>query len=159
MEDGVGQEAQGVAALTVVRAAGGVVRRDTAAGDTEILLVHRPKYDDWSLPKGKVEEGESDEDCAVREVEEETGLHCRLGPELRSVDYRDRFDRPKHVRYWLMTPVSGEFNASKEVDEARWIPMDAAGDLLTYERDVGIVRSLPERDESVRNLRECGENA
>jgi 8-oxo-dGTP pyrophosphatase MutT (NUDIX family) len=131
-----------VAALNQVRAAGGVVwRRDSREG-VEVLLVHRPKYDDWSLPKGKAEEGESDEDCALREVEEETGLCCLMGPELAPVDYHDRFDRPKHVRYWTMEPISGRFATSNEVDEARWVPVDKAAGMLTYPRDVGVLAGL-----------------
>ena len=81
-----------------VRAAGGVVWRRNGAGPVEILLVHRPRYGDWSLPKGKCDKGESDEDCALREVEEETGWRCRLGPELPSTRYRDNKDRSKVVR-------------------------------------------------------------
>ena len=113
-----------------VRAAGGVVVRGG-----EVLVVHRPKYDDWSLPKGKAEPGEPDEACALREVEEETGLVCELGDELGTVRYRDRLDRPKAVRYWEMRPVSGAFEPTGEVDEIRWIrPADALR-VLTYAHD------------------------
>src|SRR5205823_11775473 len=87
----------------VVRAAGGLVVRN-AGGEPQVLLVHRPKYDDWSLPKGKADPGETDEETAAREVEEETGLRCRLGVELPAVEYHDRYGRPKRVRYWLMEP-------------------------------------------------------
>ncbi len=122
----------------VVRAAGGVVRRD---GSADVLVVHRPRYDDWSFPKGKVEPGETDEDCAVREVEEETGLRCELGDELPSTEYMDSRGRPKRVRYWLMRPVEGELACRNEVDEARWVsPADARG-LLTYQRDVALLDS------------------
>ena len=85
----------------VVRAAGGVVTRGEPP---EVLVVHRPRYDDWSFPKGKAEPGERDEDCALREVEEETGLRCELREELPSTSYTDARGRPKRVRYWLMTP-------------------------------------------------------
>jgi 8-oxo-dGTP diphosphatase len=114
----------------VVRAAGGVVVRDG-----RLLLVHRPKYDDWTLPKGKCEPGESDEACAVREVEEETGLRCELGTELLSTHYTDSRGRPKRVRWWRMSPVSGEFTPTDEVDEIRWLTRDEAAALLSYERD------------------------
>jgi 8-oxo-dGTP diphosphatase len=113
-----------------VEAAGGVVMRDG-----RVAVVHRPKYDDWSLPKGKLDPGESSEDAALREVEEETGLRCELGPELPSIHYKDSKDRPKVVRYWQMTPVEGEFSPTEEVDELRWLEPEEAGALLTYERD------------------------
>src|SRR5205807_7477574 len=91
----------------LVRAAGGVVVQWRDDGKLEVLLVHRPAYNDWSLPKGKAHEGESDEDCALREVKEETGVRCELGPEVDSTSYVDGKGRPKLVRYWLMWPVAG----------------------------------------------------
>ena len=91
------------ALIPEVRAAGGVVSR---YGGKDVIIVHRPKYDDWSLPKGKAENGETDEACAVREVEEETGLRCDLGIELPTIRYRDRKDRLKEVRYWAMEALS-----------------------------------------------------
>jgi 8-oxo-dGTP diphosphatase len=118
-----------------VRAAGGVVWRRTAAGDVEILLVHRQGREDWTLPKGKVEPGESDEVCARREVEEETSLSCALGPEVGFVTYRDQRGRPKSVRYWGMEAVAGEAAPRNEVDAVRWVPLSAAASALTYPRD------------------------
>jgi 8-oxo-dGTP diphosphatase len=119
---------------TVVRAAGGLVVRDGDNG-AEVLLVHRPRYDDWTFPKGKVDPGESDEDAAVREVEEETGYRCSLGLELPSTRYIDARGRPKLVRYWLMRVVDGEFVVNNEVDEIEWLnPAEASG-RLTYDRD------------------------
>ena len=126
---------------TVVRAAGGIVVRD-GAESPEVLVVHRPKYGDWTFPKGKVEPGESDEDCARREVEEETGLVCELRQELPSTSYMDSHGRPKRVRYWLMEPIGGQLAFHHEVDEARWLSMDEASRLLTYERDVALLRSV-----------------
>jgi 8-oxo-dGTP pyrophosphatase MutT (NUDIX family) len=117
-----------------VRAAGGLVVREGANG-SEILVVHRPAYDDWSFPKGKLEPGESEEEAAVREVEEETGLRCRLDRELATTRYRDARGRPKTVRYWLMTPVAGAFAAANEIDDARFVLVSEASGLLTYERD------------------------
>lgn len=123
----------------VVRAAGGVVWRTGPGGDLEVLAVHRPRYDDWSLPKGKAEDGEGDAECALREVEEETGLSCRLEEELDTTRYRDRHGREKVVRYWAMRPVAGSFAPHREVDEVRWIsPAEAAG-LLSYPRDAEVV--------------------
>jgi len=124
----------------VVRAAGGVVVRGTGAA-TSVLLVHRPAYDDWTFPKGKVDPGESDEDCAVREVEEETGLHCVLVRELQSTSYDDARGRPKVVRYWVMEVTGGSLRFEHEVDEARWLTPDEAAELLSYERDIDVLRS------------------
>ena len=120
-----------------VQAAGGVVVRDG-----RVLVVHRPRYDDWTLPKGKLDPGESFEDAARREVEEETGLRCRLARELPSSRYRDKEDRPKLVRYWLMEPVSGEFEPNDEVDEVRWLPLAEAADTLSYEPDRDVLASV-----------------
>jgi 8-oxo-dGTP diphosphatase len=121
----------------LVRAAGGVVVRDG-----RLLLVHRPKYDDWTLPKGKCEPGESDEACAVREVEEETGLVCELGTELLPTHYTDSRGRPKRVRWWLMSPVSGEFTPTNEVDEIRWLTREEAAALLSYGRDQALLDAV-----------------
>jgi 8-oxo-dGTP diphosphatase len=113
-----------------VTAAGGVVVRDGL-----VALVHRPRYDDWTLPKGKLDNGESFEEAALREVEEETGLRARLLRELPSVNYEVR-GRPKVVRYWLMEVESDEgFVANDEVDEVRWVEPAEARALLTYDRD------------------------
>jgi 8-oxo-dGTP diphosphatase len=113
-----------------VLAAGGVVVRDD-----KIAVVHRPKYDDWSLPKGKLDPGEGFEAAALREVEEETGLRCSLGRELPSTEYRDAKGRQKLVRYWEMTPLGGEFAPSEEVDELRWLDPAGAAELLSYDHD------------------------
>jgi 8-oxo-dGTP pyrophosphatase MutT (NUDIX family) len=108
-------------------------------GELEVLLVHRPRYDDWSLPKGKCAEGEEDADCALREVAEETGLSCRLEEELATTRYRDGRGREKVVRYWAMRPQEGAFVPHDEVDEVRWVPAHRAGSLLSYRRDAEVV--------------------
>ena len=121
-----------------VKAAGGVVRRDG-----RIAVVHRPRYDDWSLPKGKLDPGETWEEAALREVREETGLECSLGEELSSTSYLDRKGRSKLVRYWLMEPVGGEFAPNDEVDELRWLTPAEAAALLTYPRDKELAQEVP----------------
>jgi 8-oxo-dGTP pyrophosphatase MutT (NUDIX family) len=119
-----------------------VWRRD-GQGPARILVVHRPRYDDWSLPKGKCNPGESDADCALREVWEETGLTCRLGPELPSTRYRDSKGRDKRVRYWAMEPVSdGGFTPNAEIDDIRWLPIPEAVALLSYPHDRPVVEAF-----------------
>jgi 8-oxo-dGTP pyrophosphatase MutT (NUDIX family) len=120
-----------------VLAAGGLVLRDGA-----IALVHRPKYDDWSLPKGKLDDGEDFEQAALREVWEETGLRCTLGRELGDATYKDNKDRDKLVRYFEMHPEEGEFTPNDEVDALRWVPLADAGEVLTYEFDRELLAKL-----------------
>jgi 8-oxo-dGTP diphosphatase len=122
-----------------VQAAGGVVWRRSGDGGIEIALVHRPKYDDWSLPKGKLDEGEGFEEAALREVWEETGMRCELGRDLGETRYRDNKDRPKVVRYWAMSDAQGDFEPNDEVDELRWVSIDEAQGMLSYEFDRDLV--------------------
>ncbi len=122
-----------------VRAGGGVVRRRGSEGP-QFALVHRPRYDDWTLPKGKANDGESSEASALREVQEETGLRCELGPEVAEVRYHDHRERPKVVRYWLMYPAAGGFVPNEEVDRLRWVSPDEATAALTYGHDRGVIR-------------------
>lgn len=118
-----------------VRAGGGIVWRRGPSG-IEVVLVHRPTYDDWSFPKGKLLDGESEFDAALREVEEEIGVPCRAGRDLGVLSYPDGRMRPKTVRYWAMTPADGQaIAASNEIDEARWVGVADAGSLLTYRHD------------------------
>jgi 8-oxo-dGTP diphosphatase len=129
-----------------VRAAGGLLVRDDDPEPT-VLMVHRPGYDDWTFPKGKADGDELDEDTALREVEEETGWACTLGPELTTTHYVDRRGRPKRVRWYRMTPVEDRgWTATDEVDERRWVPISEAGELLTYERDRDILDQLGKFD-------------
>ena len=104
--------------------------------------MHRPRYDDWSLPKGKLDSGEGWQEGALREVEEETGMRCELGEELKSISYIDRRGRRKLVRYWRMTAVDGEFVPGDEVDEVRWLPPADAAGLADYEHDRRLIEAL-----------------
>jgi 8-oxo-dGTP diphosphatase len=119
-----------------IQAAGGVVMRDG-----QVALVHRPEYDDWTLPKGKLDPGESFEEAALREVWEETGLRAALARELPTVRYDVR-GRPKQVRYWLMDVVGDPgFEPNDEVDELRWLAPADAAELLTYDRDKEVLEA------------------
>ncbi len=118
-----------------VKAAGGVIVRDSKKGP-KVLLVHRPRYNDWSFPKGKLEQGEKFKQAAKREVLEETGFSCKLyKPPLPSMMYTDRNDRLKEVRYWLMTVLSGTFEPNEEVDLIAWVRWDKVNERLTYDKD------------------------
>lgn len=128
----------------VVRAAGGVVSRRTESGELEVVVVHRVSYGDWTFPKGKAYENETDEQAALREVEEETSLRCRLERELGTTRYRDSRDRPKSVRYWEMSVLDGEVEPANEIDAAHWCPLSDARSLLTYARDRTLLDRLSE---------------
>jgi 8-oxo-dGTP diphosphatase len=129
-----------------VLAAGGVVLRDGEHGP-EVAVVHRPRYDDWSLPKGKLDRGENFEQAALREVAEETGMRCTLGRSLGDTTYRDRKDRSKLVRYFQMRCEGGEFEPNDEVDELRWLPFDEAREAVSYDFDRDLLDRV-KRDES-----------
>jgi 8-oxo-dGTP diphosphatase len=139
-----------------VRAAGGLVWRSSVVADEdgetrpglEVVLVHRPRYDDWSFPKGKLDRGESFEAAAVREVAEETGLVCELGDELLSTRYLDSKGRLKLVRYWIMHPIRLEpWAPNDEIDGRRWVPVDDAARMLTYTHDRALLRTFTHEDE------------
>jgi 8-oxo-dGTP diphosphatase len=119
-----------------------VVWRPSAGGGREVMLVHRSRFDDWTLPKGKHERGETDEQTALREVEEETGLRCRLGAELPTVDYEVQ-GRPKVVRYWAMTvEVDLGREPDDEVDDWGWVAEAEALARLTYDHDRTVLSAL-----------------
>ncbi len=122
------------ASLPDVHAAGAVVARS----GKQVLLVHRPKYDDWSFPKGKLDEGEHVTAAGVREVAEETGLDVRLGPPLRAQRYAAG-NRMKTVHYWMGRVIGDDdvshYQANEEIDEVAWVPFDDAMSLLTYPYD------------------------
>ncbi|MGI9614572.1 MAG: polyphosphate kinase 1 [Acidimicrobiales bacterium] len=125
----------------VIRAAGCVVYRH-GKGGPEVLLAHRPLYDDWSFPKGKREEGESDLECALREVEEETGFRGEVGPELPTAHYTVG-ERSKVVRYWLLLKTGGKFEPNDEVDKVSWVSPSKAESMLDYEHDIALLADLP----------------
>lgn len=114
----------------MIRAAGGIIVRDDS-----VLIVHRPNYGDWSLPKGKCKAAESDEACALREIEEETGLRCAIERPLGETHY-EALAGPKVVRWFLMRPLEGEFTPDDEIDEVAWVPISDVPDRLTF--DVGV---------------------
>ncbi len=143
----------------LVRAAGCLVWRPRADPSTggdghgvgvEVLVVHRPLYDDWDFPKGKLEKGESELECALRETEEETGFTGVIGDELPSDRYlvprrgsADGEVRPKSVRWWLLRQTGGVFVPNDEVDEVRWLDPDDAAELLTYAHARSLIALVP----------------
>lgn len=138
-----------------VRAAGGVIWRETGRVDDpgghegsgiEVVVIHRPRHDDWTFPKGKLDKGETYARAAVREVEEETGLQCELGDELPPVRYTDSKEREKYVRYWSMRVVGvGDWSPNHEVDRRRWVSVDEARLLLSYPHDRELLTALVSR--------------
>jgi 8-oxo-dGTP diphosphatase len=130
----------------LVQAAGGLLIR-RQAGMLQIALVHRPIHQDWSYPKGKLEDGETFEEGAQREVFEETGFACRLLRFIGHTEYLDRKGRPKVVAYWVMSPEAGAFEPNDEVDELRWLDIAAAGHQLTYERDRDLLAAMSVDDQ------------
>ncbi len=126
----------------MIEAAGGVVWRANGKPHLEILLIHRPQQNDWSLPKGKLRRRESALECALREVREETGLRCSVGQELPGTRYKDRKGRDKRVRYWAMEEIAGQFRRNREVDETRWLRIDHAAEMLTYDHDLTVIAGL-----------------
>ena len=121
--------------VNVIRAAGGVVYRSDPSGETELAIIHRPQYDDWTLPKGKVEPDETPEDCALREVREETGFRAEIQRPLGCTAYVDRRGRDKVACYWLMEVKGGRFKLGVEVDKLVWLSVPDAIKRLTYPRD------------------------
>lgn len=131
----------------IIRAAGGVLVRRSANGRSELACVYRSARGDWTFPKGKLDEGETFEECALREVFEETGLVCDVVRFIGTTSYVHRKGRPKIVAYYLMEVVGGAFQPNDEVDELRWVPIEHVRERLTWDRDqelLDLVLTLPE---------------
>lgn len=128
----------------MIQAAGGLVWRLADDDRLEVIVIHRPLQNDWSLPKGKVERRDhDDEHAALREVLEETGWRCAIGRELPGAEYYDREGRHKRVRYWEMRPVTDEgFTPNREVDDVRWVDLDTARHLLSYASDQRVLAAF-----------------
>jgi 8-oxo-dGTP diphosphatase len=129
----------------VIRAAGALLWRESSELKIEIALIHRPRYDDWSLPKGKIEEGESSLRCAFREVIEETGITPQFGRELGSVEYKEPAGL-KRVKYWAAKPLTDEFQPNEEVDEIKWLNTEDALSVATHESDRSIIENFLTQD-------------
>jgi 8-oxo-(d)GTP phosphatase len=177
---------RGAVSESTIRAAGGVLWRATTDADgapaVEVAVIHRPRYDDWSLPKGKLASGEREVDGAIREVMEETGYHVRLGRSLGETRYlkvQEGYARPKVVRWWAMEAAAGVFDATREVDALQWLTLGEAHDILTRDTDRevlerfvrgtvtgrmvllvrharAVARNEWQEDDALRPLDECG---
>ena len=131
----------------LIRAAGGIVHRFVSDNRVEVACIYREARGDWTFPKGKLERGETFEQAALREVEEETGMNCRVVRFIGTTNYTHRKGKPKIVAYYLMSVDQGEFEPNDEVDELVWLPLLQVRDILTWDRDqelFDLVLGLPE---------------
>jgi 8-oxo-dGTP diphosphatase len=136
----------------VIRAAGALLWREIAAGEIEIALVHRPRYDDWSLPKGKIDENETALACAYREVFEETGIKARFTRQLGSAEYQDN-GAQKRVKYWVAQALGASvFVANEEVDQLRWLKPTDSIELATHQSDKEMIERFLEIAEPTDTL-------
>ena len=125
-----------------VKAAGVVLWRPGRESDEpELALIHRPKLDDWTFPKGKLKEGERSKEAARREALEETGMRVELGSRLPTQRYLAK-GRPKRVRYWSAVRISGRFTPNREADLLEWLPALVARRRLSYRHDRELVDAL-----------------
>lgn len=131
----------------LIRAAGGVVIRRTASGQCEVACIFREARSDWTFPKGKLDKGETFEQAALREVWEETGMHCEVLRFVGTTNYTHRKGKTKIVAYYLMSVASGEFAPNDEVDELVWLALESVREHLTWDRDqelFDLVMNMPE---------------
>ncbi len=136
----------------MIRAAGALLWREIAAGEIEIALVHRPRYDDWSLPKGKIDENETALACAYREVFEETGIQARFTRQLGSAEYQDN-GAQKRVKYWVAQALGASvFVANEEVDQLRWLKPTDSIELATHQSDKEMIERFLEIAEPTDTL-------
>jgi len=128
----------------VIRAAGALLWRESSVGEIEVALVHRPRYDDWSLPKGKIDENETALACAYREVFEETGIKARFTRQLGTVEYEDN-NTQKRVKYWVAQALgTSDFVANEEVDQLRWLKPSDSIELATHQSDKEMIERFLE---------------
>ena len=131
----------------LIRAAGGIVTRFVAGGRVEVACIYREARGDWTFPKGKLDDGETFEQAALREVHEETGMRCHVVRFIGTTNYTHRKGKPKIVAYYLMAVERGEFAPTEEVDELVWLPLEQVRAHLTWDRDqelLDVVVTLPE---------------
>jgi 8-oxo-dGTP pyrophosphatase MutT (NUDIX family) len=131
----------------LVRAAGGILTRFIAGGRVEVACIYRESRGDWTFPKGKLDDGETFEQAAIREVHEETGMSCHVVRFVGTTNYTHRKGKPKIVAYYLMAVNEGEFTPNEEVDELVWLPLEQVRDHLTWQRDqelFDLIAQLPE---------------
>ena len=131
----------------LIRAAGGILTRFVTGGRVEVACIYRESRGDWTFPKGKLDNGETFEQAALREVREETGMSCHVVRFVGTTNYTHRKGRPKIVAYYLMAVNEGEFTPNEEVDELVWLPLEQVRAHLTWERDqelFDLVAQLPE---------------
>ena len=137
----------GDAPSDLIRAAGGVVIRYTASGRVEVACIYREARGDWTFPKGKLDPGETFEEGALREVLEETGMHCSVRRFIGTTNYVHRKGKPKIVAYYLMTVDEGSFSPNEEVDELVWLPLEQVRGHLTWDRDQELFDLVVEMEE------------
>ena len=137
----------------MIRAAGALLWRENSDLAIEVALIHRPRYDDWSLPKGKIEIGETALQCAYREVLEETGMRASFTRELGSVEYEES-GQQKRVKYWAAHCAlnKSEFIPNEEVDQIQWLAASDAHQLATHDSDKSVIETFMSQEQHTDTL-------